>query len=656
MPPPESAAQVGRAFATSAHQRAMMRALLGPTAFPTAEEVAADDGWGGGVPEVYPRPGASAAPAGGSTDLMLGAVRGHTFLRAVPLMTLGSGRGRRGETSAAQGMAEGAATAPEPGGTAALWSAPPDPKACDKASIAAELCEIMSHAEASAAVTATASTAASTASSTVASTAVSTLAGPIHPPPPTAPPFAPPMPHAWPRNELLVCMLGTGCAVPSKHRAPAAVYLHAYARGGILLDAGEGTLGQMCALMGPSKAAAALARLSLVWISHHHADHHLGLLRLLAAASSLRPPSAPPLLVVGPRAVGTFLAAYQALSSSALPPSGFDTTTDTSCLHPPGGGGPAFASAVAAQGVAAGGGATVSMEPSAGAPLRFRFESCASLNAPRSAARDWLLRRSGLGLRHIQCVPVVHCADAWGVVLAHANGWSVAYSGDTRPCEALVAAGRGVTLLIHEATFDDTRGADAIQKRHSTRGEALAVARRMGAHRTILTHLSQRYRELHETPEAAPEVGPEAAPEVAPEAATTGSGGAHGSHGDVGSTGGGGGGPLRGAPPHAPALEADSSGASLVAFDLMAINLADLAAVPAHTKLLEGYFAADLRRQRALREAEAVEQRERSERLEREAGTALRERRGGAVVVAQPPRSAASSPTGAVPSSMAGQE
>ena len=29
---------------------------------------------------------------------------------------------------------------------------------------------------------------------------------------------------------------------------------------------------------------------------------------------------------------------------------------------------------------------------------------------------------------------------------------------------ALVAAGRGVTLLIHEATFDDSLGADAVQK------------------------------------------------------------------------------------------------------------------------------------------------------------------------------------------------
>jgi len=85
----------------------------------------------------------------------------------------------------------------------------------------------------------------------------------------------------WARDRLLVCMLGTGCAVPSKHRAPAAIYLHAFSRGGVLLDAGVGSLGQLQALFGPEGARGALRGLSAIFISHHHADHHLGLMRLL---------------------------------------------------------------------------------------------------------------------------------------------------------------------------------------------------------------------------------------------------------------------------------------------------------------------------------------------------------------------------------------
>ena len=49
---------------------------------------------------------------------------------------------------------------------------------------------------------------------------------------------------------------------------------------------------------------------------------------------------------------------------------------------------------------------------------------------------------------------VEHCRDAWALVLEHVSGWSLVYSGDTRPCKALAAAGRGCTILIHEATFE----------------------------------------------------------------------------------------------------------------------------------------------------------------------------------------------------------
>lgn len=117
--------------------------------------------------------------------------------------------------------------------------------------------------------------------------------------------------------------------------------------------------------------------------------------------------------------------------------------------------------------------------------------------------------------------------------------WSVVYSGDTRPCHELIALGRGdvarliqgdnagpapriewfstapgissaatqeavtavsrgCSLLIHEATFEDTVDgrANALLKRHSTAGEASDVATAMGAQHTLLTHFSARYPKL----------------------------------------------------------------------------------------------------------------------------------------------------------------
>ena len=382
---------------------------------------------------------------------------------------------------------------------------------------------------------------------------------------------------SWRRDSLVVCMLGTGCAVPSKYRAPAAVYLHLFAKGGMLLDAGEGSLGQLHTLLGGRGARAALRALGAIWISHHHADHHLGLCRLLVAAAELRPPTAPPLLVVGPRSIGSFLAAYAALL------------------------------------------------PSGASVLRYTFESCAAFNQPRSLGRDWLLRRSGLQLTHARCVPVVHCADAWGLVLGHADGWSLAYSGDTRPCDALVAAARGVppllhgatfssllipsppwghllipsrlfdnrpgvTLLIHEATFDDDRPTDAVLKRHSTRSEALSVGARMGAYRTLLTHLSQRY-----------------ARDTQPFGATTAE---HTQDSNMAGSSG------------SCAVEASmptSDGrTSLVAFDMMAINLADLEMIPDLTPIMERYFLCEQAHLLAEKEADLAEQYARTQRLERE--------------------------------------
>jgi ribonuclease Z len=50
------------------------------------------------------------------------------------------------------------------------------------------------------------------------------------------------------------------------------------------------------------------------------------------------------------------------------------------------------------------------------------------------------------------------------------------YSGDTRPCNELIQAGQGATVLIHEATFDESKQLDAIDKKHSTTAEALEAS------------------------------------------------------------------------------------------------------------------------------------------------------------------------------------
>lgn len=47
------------------------------------------------------------------------------------------------------------------------------------------------------------------------------------------------------RESLEILFLGTGAAMPSKYRNVTATYLHLFSRGGMLLDCGEGTYGQL---------------------------------------------------------------------------------------------------------------------------------------------------------------------------------------------------------------------------------------------------------------------------------------------------------------------------------------------------------------------------------------------------------------------------
>jgi ribonuclease Z len=100
-------------------------------------------------------------------------------------------------------------------------------------------------------------------------------------------------------EALKVTPLGTGSAIPSKYRNVSSTLLHTpvTSRQGeleedyILLDAGEGTWGQLTRRFGKEQARNVLGRIKLIFISHLHQDHHAGLATLLkerARVSSLR--------------------------------------------------------------------------------------------------------------------------------------------------------------------------------------------------------------------------------------------------------------------------------------------------------------------------------------------------------------------------------
>mmetsp|Transcript_37441 Transcript_37441/g.60937 ORF Transcript_37441/g.60937 Transcript_37441/m.60937 type:complete len:747 (-) Transcript_37441:539-2779(-) len=262
-----------------------------------------------------------------------------------------------------------------------------------------------------------------------------------------------PIPPSSLDGEFDLTFLGTGSAIPSKYRNVSAILLRLAAReqGGdnhaILLDSGEGTSGQIIRKFGRELGLDIIKKqLKFVWISHMHADHHIGLLRVLY----IRGRDMEPLHIMGPDDLGHFLDDSIAGDPSiqgryVFTPIRKKIDKETF---------------------------TTSDE---GSPL------CASLKS--------------LGVYSLENIAVQHCYNAFalGLRLRADDGDFIVYSGDTEPCENLIACGQGAALLIHEATFEDVKVDEARQKKHSTFSEAVSVGNKMGAPYTILTHFSQRY-------------------------------------------------------------------------------------------------------------------------------------------------------------------
>ncbi|MFH0884275.1 MAG: ribonuclease Z [Candidatus Micrarchaeota archaeon] len=73
------------------------------------------------------------------------------------------------------------------------------------------------------------------------------------------------------------------------------------------------------------------------------------------------------------------------------------------------------------------------------------------------------------------------------------KGRKIVYTGDCGPDDNTIEAAKGADLLIHEATFDSSKDAEAKERLHSTAEDAAKIAKNAGASRLVLTHISPRY-------------------------------------------------------------------------------------------------------------------------------------------------------------------
>ncbi len=77
------------------------------------------------------------------------------------------------------------------------------------------------------------------------------------------------------------------------------------------------------------------------------------------------------------------------------------------------------------------------------------------------------------------------------------KGRMIAISGDTTPCEELIAFSKDADVLIHEATFDTELEKIAKEYGHTTAAQAAEIAKKANVKKLFLVHISPRYLDYH---------------------------------------------------------------------------------------------------------------------------------------------------------------
>lgn len=269
-------------------------------------------------------------------------------------------------------------------------------------------------------------------------------------------------------------LLGTSSAQPTIGRGLSSTAFSVFGDR-FLVDCGEGTQRQLLQFgLG--------LRVDLVFFTHFHADHYLGLIGLLRTLAMQANEPDEPIQIFGPRPFIT----------DDLPRmlfTGVDKLGRRPDFH-----------ALADGDVVQRRGYTVravqvehrvptlgyAIEENA-RPGKFDVESARSLGLPPGPAYAEL--QAGRAVT----APNGALIQPHDVLGAPRRVRKLCISGDTRPCSNLAKAARGADVLIHEATFSEDEKERAILTQHSTAHEAGWVAEQAQVDRLVLSHFSSRH-------------------------------------------------------------------------------------------------------------------------------------------------------------------
>ncbi|CCE64343.1 hypothetical protein TPHA_0H01370 [Tetrapisispora phaffii CBS 4417] len=302
------------------------------------------------------------------------------------------------------------------------------------------------------------------------------------------------------KKGVEVITLGTGSALPSKYRNVVSTLVKIpyeninkeFEQRCILLDAGENTLGTIKRMFSSIEINDLFKNLKMIYLSHLHADHHLGIISILNEwylHNKFDPDSK--IYLITPWQYNKFMDEWLRYENPEI----LDKIRYISGEH-------LISSPYVRK-------ETLAIKTEEyndiinGSNMKKRKlelddnSSFRDLKGIREMYKD-------LNINRFETCKAIHCNWAYSNSISFfmnhysKNSFKVSYSGDTRPNFKYFAngIGQGSDLLIHEATLDNELVEDAIQKRHCTINEAIEVSNTMNARKLILTHFSQRYPKL----------------------------------------------------------------------------------------------------------------------------------------------------------------
>ena len=287
---------------------------------------------------------------------------------------------------------------------------------------------------------------------------------------------------------MKIVFLGTSGMVPTKERNVQGIYLD-YKGEGILLDCGEGTQRQI------QLAGLNAQKIKIILISHWHGDHVGGLMGLLQTLGNFSSDEKV-VKLFGPPGTKEYLdhlrqsCVFDAkieVQVTEINPQGLETFYENEEYKIQ----------------------AITLDHSIYC-LGFRFEKKEKRRMNEKRLVELGVRGSLIGqLQKGESVKVgdreVQPQDVSQVEQAHA----ISFIFDTQVCEQCYTLAEQADVLVSEAVYKHDLELKAREYKHMTALQAGQVAAQGGAKQLILTHFSQRYKDVQELEEEAKTVFPE---------------------------------------------------------------------------------------------------------------------------------------------------